>query len=255
VFPTKSSILALIAAASLAACSAQPPPAAGGETRPAESGYLAPPSVERATQQGDFVVLAGRADPAAQIRLANPGGPTRTAVANRAGAWTLTLPRPSEAQIFGLSMVLPSRQVQAQGYILVTPKGQAALLRAGTGATRLDDQPEGSIGAVDFDRDGGAVISGRAPAEAALSVRLDGRQTAEGRSDGNGRYVIQLPRIAAGAHRLEVVGDTFADTAQVGVSAGAPLAAGPLRSQLSAGGLRADWLTPGGGVQSTVIID
>jgi hypothetical protein len=38
-------------------------------------------------------------------------------------------------------------------------------------------------------------------------------------------------------------------------SAAAPLAGRPLRSQLSGGGLRCDWTTPGGGLQSTVIVD
>ena len=88
-----------------------------------------------------------------------------------------------------------------------------------------------------------------------MSVRLDGRQTAEGRADEDGRYVVQLPRITPGSHRLDVVGDAFTDSIQVDASAPEPLAAGPLRSQLVGEGLRADWLTPGGGVQSTVIID
>src|SRR5690606_38730055 len=122
-----------------------------------EPGYMAPPEIVQATLQGDAVVLAGRAAPMARIRLAVPGGEARTATSDRQGAWSLTLPRPEEAQIFGLSMILPARQVQAQGYVLITPRGQAALLRAGTGALRLDALPGGSIGAFDFDQDGGAV--------------------------------------------------------------------------------------------------
>jgi hypothetical protein len=35
----------------------------------------------------------------------------------------------------------------------------------------------------------------------------------------------------------------------------APLASGPMRSQLTEGGVRIDWLTPGGGLQSTLLLD
>jgi hypothetical protein len=38
------------------------------------------------------------------------------------------------------------------------------------------------------------------------------------------------------------------------VSRAAPLAQGPLRSQITHAGLRLDWLTPGGGVQSTILV-
>jgi hypothetical protein len=34
----------------------------------------------------------------------------------------------------------------------------------------------------------------------------------------------------------------------------APLAQGPVRSQLTDAGLRVDWMTPGGGVQSTILV-
>ncbi len=254
-FPTKL-CLSLVAAAGLMACSGESRPVAGGEARAgAEPGYMVPPGIVQATLQGEAMVLTGEAAPMAQIRLATPAGEALTATSDRQGAWTLSLPRPAEAQIFGLSMALPARQVQAQGYVLVTPRGQAALLRAGTGAVRLDALPDGVIGAFDFDQDGGAVLSGTAPADAVVSIRLDGRQTAEGRADAAGRYVVQLPRISPGEHRLDVLGDAFTDTVSVAVSAAEPLVAGPLRTQVVAGGLRADWLTPGGGVQSTVIID
>jgi hypothetical protein len=40
----------------------------------------------------------------------------------------------------------------------------------------------------------------------------------------------------------------------VQVTPAAPLAQGPLRSQLTSAGLRVDWMTPGGGVQSTILV-
>jgi len=38
------------------------------------------------------------------------------------------------------------------------------------------------------------------------------------------------------------------------VTPAAPLVDGPLRSQLTSAGLRVDWMTPGGGVQSTILV-
>jgi hypothetical protein len=152
-------------------------------------------------------------------------------------------------------MTVGGRQVQAQGYLLTTPRGQAAMLRAGAGAIRLDPQAVGSLGAFDFDRDGGAVVSGRAPPNAVVLLRLDGRGAGEGRSDAAGRFEVSFDHPGSGQHRLQLFGDGFQDAAVVATGAAQPLAGRPLRSQLSAGGLRADWMTPGGGLQSTVIVD
>jgi hypothetical protein len=98
------------------------------------------------------------------------------------------------------------------------------------------------------------VISGAAPARAWLSVRLDGRQAAEGRADAEGRYAIALNRLTPGTHAIAIVGDGFSDTAEVAVASAPPLVAGPMHSQFTKGGLRVDWLTPGGGTQSTILL-
>ncbi|RAK61052.1 hypothetical protein DJ021_15150 [Phenylobacterium hankyongense] len=254
-FRTKAQFLTFAGLAALAGCGGHPsaPPAPNPQAVPAEDLYLAPPSVSRAVRQGEAVVLSGQASPAAKLRLATPGGEVLAASADRQGRWTIALPASAQARIFGLSMAVGARQVQAQGYVLVAPGGQSALLRAGAGALRLDPRPAGRIGAFDFDREGGAVVSGAAPAGAALSVQLDGRQAADARADAQGRYSVALPRLAPGPHRLEVKGDGFYDAVAVEASPPAPLADGPLRSQFSPGGLRADWMTPGGGVQSTFL--
>ncbi|HEY8617420.1 Ig-like domain-containing protein [Phenylobacterium sp.] len=212
--------------------------------------YLAPPAAA-AYANG---VLSGTAAPGAQVRLATPSGEATITEAGRDGRWQVRLPPAAAARIFGLSMTAGGRQVQAQGYVLVAPGGQAAALRSGGGSIRLDRQRPG-MGTLDFDRGGGAVLSGPAPPGAVVLVRQDGRQVAEGRADAAGRFSIALPPADSGRHRLEVFGDGFQDAAVVETQPAPPLAGGPLRSQLSGAGLRADWLTPGGGVQSTVLID
>jgi hypothetical protein len=191
-----------------------------------------------------------------QVRLGTPGGQAVFAVADAQGRWRIRLPPSGETRIFGLSEKVQGRQVQAEGYLAVGSQGRAALLRAGAGAVRLDPQKPPALGALDFDRDGAAVVSGSAPPGSAVFVRLDGRQVIEARSDATGRYAIALPQpIPAGGHTIEVAGDGFSDAAAVEVSPPAPLVAGPLRSQFTKGGLRVDWMTPGGGVQSTLLLD
>jgi hypothetical protein len=51
-----------------------------------------------------------------------------------------------------------------------------------------------------------------------------------------------------------VSGDGFADQVVVHVTPAAALAQGPLSSQVTSAGLRVDWMTPGGGVQSTILV-
>ena len=218
--------------------------------------YAAPPSVTSVRLQAGAPVLEGAAPPGVQVRLGAPAGAAMRVTADAQGRWRLRLPPADEARIFGLSARLGARQVQGQGYLVVTPGGPAALLRSGAAAVRLDARPSPSLGAVDFDRDGGAVISGLAPPQSLVFLRLDGRQTAEARTDPAGRYAIVLNQpLARGEHSLEVAGDNFTNAGAVEVSVAQPLAAGPMRSQFTRGGLRIDWLTPGGAVQSTVLLD
>ncbi|HZZ33569.1 MAG TPA: hypothetical protein VFE10_16430, partial [Phenylobacterium sp.] len=180
------------------------------------------------------------------------------ATADAHGRWTIGLPGAAEPRIFGLSAAEPGRLVQAEGYVLVTPHGQVALLRAGAGALRIDAPTKPGLRAIDFDRGGGVEVSMQVPPGATVIVRLDGRQAAEGRADAAGRYVASLGSqspIAPGAHQLQAVGDGFTDHVTAQLSPAAPLAQVPLRSQLTAAGLRVDWTTPGGGVQSTLIVN
>lgn len=254
-FSIRLIIAAAVASCALAACSQPAPQAAPKAQAKSADAYLAPPRVTAAALAGDSVRLSGEAPAGARVRLASPAGQALFVGADANGRWTVVLPSVGTARILGISAEAGARIVQGQGYLLVTSAGQAALLRAGAGAVRLDRLPAVAIGAVDFDGEGGAVVSGQAPANANVSVRLDGIQTADGRADATGRFSISLPEpVRAGQHALEVAGDGFAARASVAFSDAAPLTTGPFRSEAVGAGLRADWMTPGGGLQSTVII-
>jgi hypothetical protein len=250
VFPTFTRIAVVAALVLLSACgrgSGGGGPA-GEAGREEEAGYLAPPLAVRFAG-GE---LSGSGAPGARVRLASPDGAAQFADVAADGNWRLRPRTAGEPRIYGLSMNAGGRQVQSPGYVLIAPGGAAALLRAGGGSMRLDPQTPG-MGTVDFDRGGGAVVSGVAPAEAVVVVRLDGRQVAEGRASAAGRFSIALPPLGERTHRLQVFGDGFQDEVTAATRPAAPLVDGPLRSQFTAGGLRADWLTPGGGVQSTLL--
>jgi hypothetical protein len=252
-------IAALVAVLVVAGCSAKPSAVAVGEDAAGaqETAYLAPPRVDGARTGPGGVTLSGAAPAGAKVRLATPAGQAIFATADAQGRWAIALPPAQQSRIFGLSATAAGRQAQAEGYVLVTPKGQVALLRAGAAALRIDPPTRSGLRAVDFDRGGGLEVSAAVPPGATVILHLDGNQAAEGRADAGGRYVASLGSptpIRPGAHQLQVFGDGFSDQVVVRVSPAAPLAEGPLRSQLTSAGLRVDWMTPGGGEQSTLLV-
>lgn len=253
VFREKLQIAAAVVVIGLGGCHA-PSPRASGQVSEGDGGYVLPPAVVEASPSAGTVLLRGAAPAGAEVRLAAPGGQGETTRADGEGRWRMQVATGAAAQIFGLSAQDGGgRRVQAQGYVLVGPRGQTALLRAGAGALRLD-RPAGSrIAAVDFDAEGGALVSGWAAAGTDVAVRLDGRSLGEARTDPDGRFSFAISRLSAGPHQIEATGVEFTDAVGFDATPAAPLVDGPLRSQLTQRGLRADWLTPGGGVQSTLL--
>jgi hypothetical protein len=247
----------MLAALTLAACGAKPPPAESADADATARDYLNPPQVDTVRASPGGVTLAGTAPVGGKVRLATPGGQASFSTVDAHGRWAIALPPAAEARVFGLSASLGRRRTQAEGYLLVTPAGQAAMLRAGAGALRIDSALRPGLRTIDFDRGGGLEIAAQVGPGATVILRLDGRQVAEGRADANGRYEVSLGSptpIRPGRHEVEVRGDGFIDQATAGISPAQPLAQGPLRSQLTPAGLRVDWMTPGGGVQSTLLV-
>jgi hypothetical protein len=245
----------------LCGCGGKPAATHGAEAQgaPEAPGYLAPPMPDAIQPSGAGWRLSGTAPPGARLRLATPQGEALAATADAQGRWSVVLAPNAEPRIFGLSANDGGRQVQSEGYVLVGPQGQAAVLRSGAGAKRIDRPKAPGLRALDFDQGGGLEISAAAGPGATLIVELDGRQVAEGKTDADGRYVVvrspaNSTRVPPGAHRVQVSGDGVRDAVSFQISPPQPLAQGPLRSQLTPAGLRVDWLTPGGGVQSTILV-
>ena len=218
-------------------------------------GFLAAPNLTGVRHERQVIVLDGTAAPGSRVRLESAAGGL-TATTDAAGRWRFNLPASPEARLFGLSLQVGERVVRAQGDVLVTPSGQAAMLLAGGGAVTPGAAGPPRITAFDFDRQGAAIVSGVAPAGVAISLRIDARQAAAGRARADGRFSLSLPQpVAAGPHEVELVGDAFRSSVKVDATPASPLVGTRVRTSLTGQGLRADWTTPGGGVQSTWVLN
>ena len=60
--------------------------------------------------------------------------------------------------------------------------------------------------------------------------------------------------VPPGRHRIEIQGEGFALTGIVDATPAAPPQGAAFQATLTPLGLRIDWLTPGGGLQSTLIL-
>ena len=232
-------------------------PAATKTEQPSpQAGYLKPPRVVLAIRQGEAVALSGQAEPLASVRLGAPTGEVLVGKADAAGAWRLTAPLAAEPRLYGLSMTMEGRTVQAQGYLMVAPTGAAVLLRAGAGAEVMGQtSPSPRVLAIDYDRGGGGVVSGVGAPGAGLGVRVDRATRGEGKVGADGRFSISLDQpLTEGTHTIQVAGEGGEQLVSIDVSPPLPPTDGPVRSTLTANGWRVDWLTPGGGLQTTQLL-
>lgn len=230
---------------------------ASTQTDAAEAGYVAPPRVEQASRVPAGLLLTGVGVPGASIRLGAPTGETIVGETDSLGQWSLTAPLGQGVRLYGLSMTRGGRTVQAEGYVVITPEGSVALLRAGTGAWRLaGPSVSPNILAIDVDPEGGGVISGMATPGAGLGVRVDRTPRAVGQAADDGRFVLSLSEpLSPNNHDIQVSGEGGEQRVTVETSPAARLVDGPVRAQRLDNAWRIDWMTPGGGVQTTFLMN
>jgi hypothetical protein len=223
----------------------------------AEAGYLAPPQVTASRLNGQSVLVEGTAAPNARVRIAPPLGEPIFVNADAKGAWSAGLPVSGAVQLFGLSMTEAGRSAQAEGYLMLTADGRAAQLRAGAGAVSLAPaSAKPRILAVDYDREGGAMVSGVAKPGVALGLRVDRAARGETKADARGRFSISLTEpLTPGVHEIEVSGEGGEDTLRAEITSAGDIGAGPYAGRRTPYGWRVDWMPPGGGVQTTLIFE
>jgi hypothetical protein len=262
----KAMVLASAAALALilgqAACSRSGPlPArqaqAGGDAP--DPGYHAAPLVNAVTRSADgSVSLSGRALPSSPVRMVSPPGATIEARADGSGAWTASLGPVSEPALYRLTEQAGGQTVEAEGFIAVLPGvPTVALLRAGFGAAvvQASGQEPLKILAVDYDLAGAAVVSGRARASSPVRVLVDGQPSIEGAAGSDGRFSLTLSKpLRPGSHRFQALTPQATAEAVVTMTPPSPPRNAPFQAQSLPSGWRVDWITPGGGVQTTVLL-
>ena len=168
----------------------------------------------------------------------------------------MVIPGAGDVRLYGLSMSDGARTIQSQGYLAVTPEGEVAQLRAGGGGLAFTGAVRGlRILTIDFDDQGGAVVSGNGTPGGGVGLTVDGAPRGSAAVDAQGRFTLALNEpLAPGDHRVEATQGAARASAAVQVSPAAPLTGGPFRAERTGPGWRIDWITPGGGVQSTLIL-
>jgi hypothetical protein len=159
--------------------------------------------------------------------------------------------------LYGLSAALGGRRVQAEGYVAIAPGAPiVALLRAGAGALVLDGgKLTLRLLAVDIDSGGGTVVSGRAAPNAPVRIMVDGAGAMQAAPSPDGRFSLTLPKaLPPGSHLIQVT-DPVGGVADAQVTVGPipPPPEGPYQATPIKGGWRIDWMTPGMGLQTTLL--
>ena len=223
----------------------------------AEAGYLKPPVLTASQVLADGRIgLTGSAEASVEVRLGAPGGEAVTTRAGSDGIWSVSVPPAASVQLFGLSMSADDgRRVQAQGYLAILPDGRAAQLRSGASAQVVGvSSVEPRLLSVDFDRDGAASVAGVALPESGVSLRVDRIAAGAGKTDREGRFHLAIERpLATGSRRFEIAGERGEQTLPLSISPASALGA-PFRAFKVGPHWRIDWMTPGGGVQSTLVL-
>lgn len=237
---------------------ARPTAASGkGPSAAGEAAYGRPPAVTAVQAGGGRLRLQGAADPGSRVRLATPTGQALFATVDRGGSWRLSIPEAAGVRLFGLSMTKDRRVVQAESYLAIVPQALAVQLRSGAGAVVLGSGAGPiAVTALDVDRKGGAVLSGRAHPGAMVDLLVDGAPRGRAMADASGRFALDLDEpLQPGNHQLQ------AASGPARVVVDAPLAdlpqptQGPFAADRAAGAWRIVWVTPAGGVQTTLVFE
>jgi hypothetical protein len=218
---------------------------------------MEPPRVTAVRSTGAVMRLEGSAAPGAKVRIASPAGDAQFAQADAKGRWSANVTPAQPVNLYGLSMKDGERMAQAEGSVLVAANGAAAQLRAGAGAVALAAASKAPrILAIDYDRGGGAVVSGVAAPGVELALRVDRARRGETKADSRGRFVIPLAEpLKPGLHAFEVAGPGGEDVRQANIGGASRLTGGPYAGVRTDFGWRVDWMTPGGGEQTTLLFE
>lgn len=182
--------------------------------------------VVRVNPSGD-TVIAGRAEPGAEVTVMDGETVIGKVLADKRGEWVLVpeKPLPPGSRTLSLVAKLPDGEDlrSDSDVVLVVPEnGEGATgvlaLRvpgSGQGASRLLQSPFAAgdgrgargltIDIIDYDEKGRATVSGNAPAGAKLNIYLDDALAGAATADATNEWRLVLPQLLApGDHKLRV---------------------------------------------------
>jgi hypothetical protein len=99
------------------------------------------------------------------------------------------------------------------------------------------------------------VISGRAAPHAVIDLWVDGARLSRAAAGSGGAFSVALDEpLAFADHQLDVVDGPRRADARPRLTPSQPLSGWPYRATLTPSGWRIDWLTPSGGLQTTLLL-
>ena len=165
-------------------------------------------------------VIAGRAEPGARITLLANGKSIASTRAGGNGDWTIILNDPLEPGAMELTLTMEGqdgRVVRSDQVVVVSiphnrSKRPLVVLGRPGGASQVlqspdDDKNSGPLvlEAVDYDKAGGVVFSGRALPGSGVRVLANGHLLGQTRANEQGRWILQgIPPLEPGVYNLQI---------------------------------------------------
>ena len=231
----------------LTACSREDRPA----PRPADverSNWMVPPRLDAADFSGDGVVVSGHAEPNRRVVLSDQTGLAAAASADAQGAFSIRLAARSGLSLWRIDMASGAEEARTGQWLAVsTTDRTVVVLRAGASARPVG--PAGLLATADYDG-GGLLVAGRASPGQQVQVALNEGLVRTALADESGWYEARFPAVGPGAHRLRAQSATTLHEVPLVLTA----PSGALDFAREPAGLRIDWSPPGGGAQSTWIV-
>jgi hypothetical protein len=197
--------------------------------------------IVRINPKGD-AVIAGRAQPGAEIEVRDGDKIVGKVTADARGEWVLVPEQPLTPGAHNLNLIARlngDTKTSESDVVLVVPEpgkdiagrdGESGALALGVprqgGAARLLQSPGGrapkgklAVEIIDFDQNGRTTVSGQSKPGAEVRLSLDGQAVGTGHADANGEWQITLSKpLSPGSHMLKVQqmdGNRVADSVDV----------------------------------------
>ncbi|MFN3537555.1 MAG: hypothetical protein ACK4Y4_08930 [Brevundimonas sp.] len=244
-----AALAGIISMLGLGACGADPD-ATPRRSPEIQTNWAAPPRLESAVFGADGVTLTGAASPGDRIVLTNMAGVSVAATTSSDGVFSLHLAPGDGVSLHHAEIQSGGSQARAGEWLAITqgPNAVAAVLASGAAVTPLNHA--GLLSGVDYD--GSAVlVSGAALPGESVRVSLDDRTAQAVTADQTGRYVARFASAPPGSRRFRVeAGDRAQDVVLT-------LTTPPTELGATGSGVatRIDWPTPGGGFQSSWVLN